>query len=60
MRMVQGVVKTNKVGSQCQFDVCSQDDWDAADCDGQQQMLIEAMWDSGLIEVYPVFEESAE
>lgn len=30
MGLVYGVVKTNKVGSACRFEVCSQECWDAA------------------------------
>jgi hypothetical protein len=52
-KMKVGIVATNKVGSNCEFDICSEEEWGSMSEDDQQKALIEAMWESGILDVYP-------
>jgi hypothetical protein len=49
-----GEVSTKKVGSECEFFICSKSEWDEMTEKEQEQALIDAMWESGLIDVYPL------
>lgn len=49
-----GAVTTRKIGSECQFEICPMDEWNEMTDDEQSKALIEAMWDSGIIDVYPI------
>ena len=50
--MVVGLVKTDRVGSECEFEICSEEEWGSLSEDEQSKLAIEAMWDSGMVEVY--------
>ena len=46
---VYGTVSTNKVGSECEFPICSLEDWyDMTDFE-VDDVALEAMWESGKI-----------
>lgn len=51
--MKTGTVATNKVGSKCVFEICEVSEWEKMTEDEQQKALIEAMWESGVLDVYP-------
>ncbi len=51
--MITGTVRTNKVGSDCEFVICSKEEWDILNDVEKNTLLIEAMWNSGILDVYP-------
>ena len=53
-KMKMGKVSTNKNGSECTFEICLESEWDEMTEDEQQKELIRAMWDAGIIDVYPI------
>ena len=55
--MKYGEVGTDKVGSKCQFEICSLEDWESMTEEEQNKELLQAMWDSGIIDVYPIDED---
>lgn len=52
-KYVTGTVSTNKVGSECTFEICDREEWDKMTEDERHEALIEAMWRSGILDVYP-------
>lgn len=48
----RGEVRTNKVGSETQFEICTLEEWEKMTEEEQQAALIEAMWKR--IDVYPI------
>ena len=51
--MITGTVCTNKQGSDSQFDICTREEWNDMTEQEQSKALIEAMWESGAIDVFP-------
>ena len=49
---VLGIVKTNTVGSECEFFVCSVQEYNAMNEDQRNKALVQAMWESGYVDVY--------
>jgi hypothetical protein len=49
---IYGVVRTTKNGSGSTFYVCEQEDWEKLNEKEQNKLLIEAMWESGVVDVY--------
>lgn len=54
---VFGVVSTNVHGSACEFEICPRKDWDAMSEEEQHEALIDAMWASGLVDVWAKVDE---
>jgi hypothetical protein len=50
--VVMGTVKTDRVGSECEFEICSVEEWKTLTEEEQGKLAIEAMWGSGMIEVW--------
>ena len=50
---ITGTVQTDKSGSGCVFDICERAEWEKMTEDQQQEALISAMWESGMIDVFP-------
>lgn len=48
-----GTVRTNKVGSECTFYICTREEWAAMSEDEQDKALMEALYESGILDVYP-------
>lgn len=51
MSDVMGVVKTNKIKSDCLFYICDSEEWESMTREQQDERMIQAMWDSGMVEV---------
>ena len=51
--MITGTVRTNKVGSQCTFDICTRAEWEAMTEEERDTALTEAANESGMFEIYP-------
>lgn len=49
--MVIGTVSTNRVGSECEFEICTIDRWNSLTEEEKEREAIEAMLESGMIEV---------
>lgn len=52
-KMKTGTVRTNKVGSDCTFEICELDEWNQMNESMQEKALEEAMWSSGILNVFP-------
>lgn len=50
---VTGTVRTNKFGSNCEFYICEREEWNKLSEGERDKLLMEAMWDAGVVEVYP-------
>lgn len=50
--MKTGVVRTNKVGSDCEFDICTLQEWKSMTEEEQEKALMDAMWESGVLDVF--------
>lgn len=50
---ITGTVRTNVVGSGCEFVICTREEWEAMTEEQQQKALVDAMWDSGILDVFP-------
>ncbi len=50
--MITGVVRTSKVGSDCEFDICTRAEWDALTEDEQTEALLDAANGSGMFEIH--------
>lgn len=48
--MVVAYVRTNKVGSKCEFDLCTREEWDDMDEKEQDQFLLDQLFESGQVE----------
>jgi hypothetical protein len=48
--MIYGAVRTNKVGSECIFEVCEKEEFEKMTEEEQSQALVQAAWDSGVVE----------
>jgi hypothetical protein len=51
--IITGTVRTNRVGSECTFEICLVEDWALMTEGERNDALIEAMWGSGLVDVFP-------
>lgn len=51
--VILGIVRTNRVGSDSNFEICTRKEWDAMTTEQRQKELIDAMWASGIIDVFP-------
>jgi predicted Fe-S protein YdhL (DUF1289 family) len=49
---ITGVVKTDGDRSGCEFFVCERAEWEPLNEDQRRRLLIDAMWESGLVDVY--------
>jgi len=49
---IMAEVSTNKVGSECEFEVCLVEDFEEMSEDEFDKVLIQSMWESGYIDVY--------
>ena len=47
-----GTVRTNKVGSECEFEICSVEEWEKLTEAEAEKLAIEAMNESGIIDVW--------
>ncbi len=50
--IITGTVQTDAQGSNVNFDICTREEWEKLDEDQQRQRLVEAMWESGMVDVY--------
>jgi hypothetical protein len=50
--MIQGIVRTNKNGSDVEFDICTREEWEKMSEDEQNKALVEAANDSGMYEIF--------
>lgn len=50
--MITGIVHTNKIGSDCEFEIATREEWEAMTEKRRETRIIEAMWESGQVEVY--------
>lgn len=48
---VMGNVHTRKVGSGCEFEVCTKEEYAEMNDDQRHKALIEAMWDAGILDI---------
>lgn len=51
-KMMTGTVRTDKVGSDCEFEICLKEEWDAMTEEERESAILEAMWGSGLVSVF--------
>lgn len=51
-KMIIGVVRTSKVGSDCEFEICSADEWLEMSEKDRHNNMIESMWESGQVDVF--------
>ena len=47
---VIGTVRTNKIGSECEFPICTEEEYLIMSEEEREESLLEAMWDS--VEIY--------
>jgi len=47
---VMGYVRTNKVGSDCEFEICSIEEWKELTEEEAEKLALDALWESGMIE----------
>lgn len=52
MTDVMGVVQTSIQGSECEFYICDSSEWDGLTEEEQDKLIVEAMWESGMVEVW--------
>lgn len=50
--MKTGTVRTNIQGSDATFDVCPIDQWEEMSQEQREKILIESMWESGILDVF--------
>jgi hypothetical protein len=50
--MKTGTVRTNRIGSDATFEICTRAEWDAMTEDEQHRALNEAAHESGVFEIY--------
>lgn len=55
--MKYGEVSTSKVGSASRFKICSLEDWENMTEEQQEKQLLEALWDSGVLDIHPIDED---
>lgn len=51
-QFIVGIVRTNIHGSECEFEVCTRDEWDAMTEDERDKALAEAAANSGMYEIF--------
>jgi hypothetical protein len=49
---VMGTVKTNRVGSECKFSICSVEEWEELSDEEAQKLATQALFESGQIEYW--------
>ena len=52
---VMGAVSTNKVGSECVFEVCPVEEWEALSDEEAEKLLQDAAAESGQYEIYLIY-----
>lgn len=50
--MVWGVVRTNRIGSDCEFDLCSVEEYEELTDAEVDSLIVERMWESGYIDLF--------